>query len=203
MVSTSLTKRGRGRPKGAKNKATLEKAAVMEAFNQRVLNATDSLFNAQLKLATGSQIVFRVDPTINDKGKVVKEEHVHVTDPDEIKALLDEYEGGNGTVDGHYYYFQAVMPNNQAIDSLLNRTFGKPKEFHESEVKVTLENDSPDHKCEKFLADILACRTEDGRSPTLEQGYQALMWAEIDVSKEVREQFIEVHRRKWLGDGIV
>jgi hypothetical protein len=61
--------------------------------------------------------------------------------------------------------------------------------------------DPPDHKCEKFLADILACRTEDGRSPTLEQGYQALMWAEIDVSKEVREQFIEVHRRKWLGGG--
>jgi hypothetical protein len=60
---------------------------------------------------------------------------------------------------------------------------------------------SPDHKCEKFLADILACRTEDGRSPTLEQGYQALMWAEIDVAKEVREQFIEEHRRKWSSSG--
>lgn len=115
---------GAGRKPGSKGKKTLEKLLVIEAFNQRAMLHADALFQAQLKLATGSQRVFRIDETKDGKGNT-KREHVLVTDAEEIKQLLDELEGGDGTVDGNYYYFQTVMPDNRAIDSLLNRSLGK------------------------------------------------------------------------------
>ena len=117
---------GAGRKRGGKNKATLEKQAVNEAFNQRVMLAADALFNAQLKLATGSQKIFRIDEE-EVEGKV-KKIHVNVTDADEIKRLLDLHDGSSGIVDESYYYFTEIAPDNRAIDSLLNRALGKPKE---------------------------------------------------------------------------
>lgn len=119
-------RKGQGRPKGAKSKTTLEKQAVQEAFNQRVMNAADRLFNAQLILAVGSMKVFRIDET-EENGKT-KRVHVHVTDAKEIKALLDEHDGNSGEVDGSYYYFSDVLPDNRAIESMLNRALGKPTE---------------------------------------------------------------------------
>lgn len=121
---------GAGKPKGHKHKATLERQKVLEAFNQRVMAKADALFNAQLTLAVGSMKVFRIDEIEDDKGKK-RREHVHVTDADEIKRLLDEHEGAAGDVDGVYYYFTDVLPDNRAIDSMMNRAFGKPTEHTE------------------------------------------------------------------------
>lgn len=120
---------GAGRPKGAKNKATLEKQKVAEAFNQRVMQKADALFNAQLTLAVGSMKVFRIDE--EGEGKSKKRVHTLVTDADEIKALLDEHDGSPGVVDGVFYYFSDVPPDNKAIDSMLNRALGKPMERRE------------------------------------------------------------------------
>lgn len=120
---------GSGRPRGSLNKSTLEQRKVSEAFNQRVLRAADALFNAQLTLAIGSMKVFRIDEIA--EGAKTKREHVHVTDADEIKALLDVHEGSPGIVEGKFYYFSAVLPDNKAIDSLLNRGLGKPVEKRE------------------------------------------------------------------------
>lgn len=129
---------GAGRKPGSKTKATLEKEKVAEAFNQRVMAKADALFNAQLTLAVGSMKVFRIDETEGEGGKK-KREYTHVTDPDEIKRLLDEHDGGNGVVDGAFYYFSEVMPDNRAIDSMLNRALGKPKETleHAGEIAHT------------------------------------------------------------------
>jgi hypothetical protein len=124
---------GAGRKPGGKNQATLEKEAVQAAFNQRVMQHADNLFNAQLKLAVGSQRVFRID--VNKKGEV---KHTLVTDSEEIKSLLDEYEGSDGEVDGSYYYFQTIIPDNRALDSLLNRTLGRAKESVEHSGEVTV-----------------------------------------------------------------
>lgn len=121
---------GAGRPKGKPTKATLEKQKVLEAFNQRVMAKADALFNAQLMLAVGSMKVFRIDEVEGEGGKT-KREHVHVTDPDEIKALLDEHDGISGTVDGVYYYFTDIAPDNKSIEAMMNRAFGKPKENYE------------------------------------------------------------------------
>lgn len=125
---------GAGRKLGSKDKATLEQQKVLEAFNQRVMAKADALFNAQLYLAVGSMKVFRIDET--GEGKSKKREHVHVTDADEIKVLLDEHDGAPGVVDGVYYYFTDVSPDNRAIDSMLNRALGKPKD--------TVEHQNPD-----------------------------------------------------------
>lgn len=121
---------GAGRRPGSKGKKTLEKIAVQEAFNQRVLLHADHLFTAQYKLAVGSQRVFRIDVTKDSKGNE-KREHTLVTDPDEIKDLLDEHDGESGVVSDSYYYFSEVLPDNRALDSMLNRGLGKPKDSME------------------------------------------------------------------------
>jgi hypothetical protein len=140
---------GAGRPKGSQNKATLEKQKVLEAFNQRVMAKADALFNAQLTLAIGSIKVFRVDEVEGDNGKK-RREHVLVTDPDEIKALLDEHDGAPGVVEGVYYYFSDVLPDNRAIDSMMSRAFGKPTE------KITIDVNELDTDIERELAIITA-----------------------------------------------
>lgn len=125
-------RKGAGRKAGGKNRATLEKEAVLAAFNQRVMQKADVLFNAQLSLAVGSMKVFRIDE--EGEGAKKKRVHVHVTDADEIKALLDEHDGGAGIVEGVYYYFADVLPDNRAIDSLMTRTFGRPTEHVKHEI---------------------------------------------------------------------
>lgn len=120
---------GAGKPKGSKHKSTLERERVQAAFNQRIMAKADALFNAQLMIALGSMKVFRIDK--EGEGSKQKEVHVHVTDADEIKVLLDEHNGMSGVVEGVYYYFADVLPDNKAIEAMLNRSLGKPTEKHE------------------------------------------------------------------------
>jgi hypothetical protein len=124
-----------GRKVGSKSKATLEQQKVLEAFNQRVMAKADALFNAQLTLAVGSMKVFRIDEEEGEGGKK-KRVHSLVTDEDEIKALLDEHDGESGVVDGVYYYFSTIPPDNKAIEAMLNRSLGKAAE--------TVKHSNPD-----------------------------------------------------------
>lgn len=133
---------GAGRPKGSLNKDTLEKKKVEEAFTRRVLNAADRLFNSQLALAEGTTYLYKIVETGSGKDK--KREHVLVTDPDEIKQVLDEAEG-TGIVDDTYYYMTTKAPDNKAIDSLLDRAFGKAVmklggTGDDGEIKVSVTN---------------------------------------------------------------
>lgn len=140
---------GAGRKPGGKNKKTLEKIAIQEAFNQRVLTQADALFNAQLALAVGSIKVFRIDEEEDDKGKP-KRVHTLVTNPKEIKEVLDENEGGAGIVGDSYYFVSDVMPQNVAVESMLNRTLGKPKDSVELTGK-----DGKDLLPEKFVVEVV------------------------------------------------
>jgi len=126
---------GAGRPKGRQGKKTLEQLAVAEAFNQRVLKQADQLFNAQLGLAVGSVRIFRVEESKDKDGKT-KREHVPVTDVCEIKEVLDENGGESGVVNDTYYLITAVIPDNRAIDSMLNRAIGKPKDSVDLNINV-------------------------------------------------------------------
>lgn len=143
---------GAGRKAGGRNKATLEQRAVSDAFNQRIMAKADVLFEAQLMLAVGSMKVFRIDET--GEGSKKKCEHVLVTDPHEIKALLDEHDGMAGTVEGVYYYFQDVLPDNKAIDSLLNRGLGKPVEPHKHSFDLTNLSDEELKALEPILSKL-------------------------------------------------
>jgi hypothetical protein len=118
---------GAGRPKGKKTARVLEREAVLRAFRDRVAAQADGLFNAQIRLAEGCQLLFK-------KSKAASGKHVLVTDPEEIKAFLD----GDEATRAEYYYIATEKPNNEAIRDMLDRTFGKPTQG--------LEVSGPDRK---------------------------------------------------------
>lgn len=139
-----------GRPKGTKLPKTLEKEAVIAAFRQRVFKIANSLVTAQTSLAKGQQMIFRMDPQyetkfskdgVERKVKTGLKKSKLVTDPDEIANYLDELEGAPGEIDDSYYFITTKEPNNQALDSLLDRALGRPKESLEVIDSRTLQVD--------------------------------------------------------------
>lgn len=110
-----------GRPAGSLNKATIEKKEAEKQFIARVVKSVDKLFNAQMSIAQGCNYLYRIEETGEGKNKAKK--HVLVTSPEEIKAYLD------GEVDENdYYYITTHTPDNKAIDSLMDRAFGKARQ---------------------------------------------------------------------------
>lgn len=107
---------GAGRKKGSKNKATLEQAAIKKKFDQKVLRAAGRLFRSQMTLAEGVSFLYRIDK--DSKGKDKKP--VKVTSPEEIEEYLSGETDGSG-----YYYITTISPDNRAIDSMLDRVFGR------------------------------------------------------------------------------
>lgn len=123
---------GSGRPKGTVEPQTIERMEALQRFRSRVAKSVDKLYAAQLSLATGVQMLFRIE--IDEKGKESKPEMV--SDQEEIQKYL----AGDFTEDHAKYYFLATeRPNNQAIDSLMDRTFGKAQQ----NVKVEDERPNP------------------------------------------------------------
>lgn len=121
---------GAGRKKGGKNASSLAKDAALRAFRERVVNAADRLFNAQVSLATGTQMLF----VVHTDSKGVRRKPEIVTDIHTITRFLDENEGEDGVMDNQYaedskaedyYFLTTTPPNNQALQSLLDRAFGK------------------------------------------------------------------------------
>lgn len=107
-----------GRDKGSKNKATLEQKIIMDEIKQRILRSADQLINSQMNLAQGVQMLYKIH---TDK-KGVRSKPELVTSQREIEEYLaGEYEGNNDD----YYFITTERPDNRALDSLLDRTFGK------------------------------------------------------------------------------
>lgn len=125
---------GAGRKKGSKDPHTLEREAVLAAFRERAFRAADILFNAQLTLARGQTLLYKIEKElqIGPKGgkRYVKSKPKLVTDQSEIERYLeglvvegdpDDEQDPNAT----YYFLTTKEPNNFAIDSLLDRALGK------------------------------------------------------------------------------
>jgi hypothetical protein len=93
---------------------TVERMAVIEAYRDRVAQNADRLFNYQMTLARGVSYLYRMD-----KDKDGSEKAVLIEEQDEIVAYLD------GNTDGKYYFISTDKPDNRAIDSMLDRAFGK------------------------------------------------------------------------------
>lgn len=109
---------GAGRPTGKQNASTMERAAIKKAFEERVAANADRLFNFQMTLAQGVTYLFRIHT--DEKGNKSKPELVE--SQAEISAYL------NGEYDGDpedYYFITTERPDNKAIDSMLDRAFGK------------------------------------------------------------------------------
>lgn len=121
---------GAGRKKGKKNQKTLEKEKILEEVKQRIMRRAQNILDAQMSIAQGQQFLYRIDTTIKDKGVRTKSKPILVTDPEEISEYLDgEYgDGENVNTETEYYFITTKEPNNMAIDSMMNRAFGKPQE---------------------------------------------------------------------------
>lgn len=128
------TRPGAGRKKGALSPQTIQKVAALQNFRNRVAKNVDKLFNAQLDLAVGEKylMVKRTEGT----GKDRKSWTEIVTDPQMIVEYLDDTLEND---DKHFYFMTTKPASNMAIDSLLDRTFGKAQ----SNVKLEGDSENP------------------------------------------------------------
>lgn len=108
-----------GRAKGSKNDTTISREVALREFRASVAKVADQLFFTQLNLAKGERFLYHVKWI--GKGAKRRKDVAVVTDRAIIKSyLLDEFQDD----DDNYYYISTKPANNQALDSLLNRTFG-------------------------------------------------------------------------------
>lgn len=113
---------GAGRPKGRKDNATLEREKVEAAIRQRIMRTADKLITSQMNLAKGVQMLFKIETTYDKNGNEKKSKPQLVDDQKEIEEYLA---GERDDTPAEYYFMTTEKPNNQALDSLLDRTFGK------------------------------------------------------------------------------
>lgn len=130
-----------GRPKGSVSAVTLERNKVLEGIRQRVMQKADFLFDKQLQLAAGQQFLYKIEKEFiktgelkngKDKGYYKNKRPKLVTDEWEIRAYLENLvDKANGDIEDEfdpaatYYFITTKEPSNQALDSMLDRTFGR------------------------------------------------------------------------------
>lgn len=129
MESTKEKKKNLGgRPPGPitlERRLELRKRKVMETM---IYHKTAPLIRAGISNALGQNFVYRIDEERDNKGKLLGRKHILVTDSREIAKALDQIEDGGSHPDDKYYYVTAKEPDIRAIEMLLNRGYGKPKE---------------------------------------------------------------------------
>lgn len=109
---------GGGRPKGSKNKVTIEKEHIREEIHRRVLKGSQKIINSQFNLALGCNFLYRIDT--DEDGKRTKP--VLVKDQFEIEKYLS----GDYEEDDSYYFITTEKPDMKAIQDLWDRVIGKP-----------------------------------------------------------------------------
>jgi hypothetical protein len=107
---------GSGKPKGAKNVATISKEQARDALRQIVLAKMSELVDAQLSNATGIKYLVRRDAKSGKFLRVTADMLDQQTDDDLIEMWEKE-------------------PSVQSFTDLMNRALDKPKE-QEQEVKL-------------------------------------------------------------------
>ncbi len=127
---------GSGRPKGSMNASSKERMEIKQALQQRIANNADRLFNAQFNLAVGEQYLMRRHKTgVGTKERTVVD---IVDDPETIKQYLDD---SLDQGDDEFFFISTKQANGAAIDSLLDRAFGKAdsKLENSGEQKIIVE----------------------------------------------------------------
>lgn len=125
---------GAGRPKGKMNARSIEKMAVKKEFEDRVAKQAHQLFNAQVTLALGEQYLFVRYQVKTAKG-MRWSKFERVTDPEVMIQYLD---GDFKDSKDQYFMITAAKPDAHAIDSLLDRAFGKAPQ------NLNIKDDRPD-----------------------------------------------------------
>jgi hypothetical protein len=126
-------------PLSVVRKMELAQKKVMEKL---IYKKTAPLIRAAMITALGQNFVYRIDEERDSKGKLLNRKHVLVEDPNEIARALDQMEEGGQDPDDKYYYITAKEPDARAVEMLLNRGYGKPKETIDlnADVKFSLKD---------------------------------------------------------------
>lgn len=156
---------------GHRSVIALQKDLIKTHIDQRLMRATDVFLNAHISLARGVQFLYRIDKTFVRSGGKNKEtgeangywrneKPALVTAQWEIEKYLEELAENNGDISDDkdegaaYYFITTKEPNQQAIDSGMNRVHGRPKETiaHEGEIVFSLVQLAAQRKSEMLDA---------------------------------------------------
>ena len=110
---------GAGRPKGSMDEDTKLRRQSEREYKQRVSGMTDQLLNAQLTLAMGEVSLFKKEIKGNKTITSL------INNIETVKAYLN---GDLESEDNEYYYIATKPPDGRAIDSVLDRTYGKARQ---------------------------------------------------------------------------
>ena len=127
---------GAGKKKGSHHAKTIETRIALEEMRQRILKDLDPIISAQLQLAKGISYLYKI---VEDEDDNKKRKHILVENPKEIESVMNKTNGEGGNCDGDFYYITTKAPENKAIDSLIDRVFGKAKQS----VEISNEDDKP------------------------------------------------------------
>lgn len=114
-----------GRKKGSKNLKTIEKEKAYEDHQQAILGELIELRSAHFSVAKGTTIVLAKDFIKNKEGQMERlGRFIRITDPEEIEEMI----AGENEEGETYHIIATQDPNPKALEDLVNRVFGKPKE---------------------------------------------------------------------------
>jgi Mg2+ and Co2+ transporter CorA len=147
------SREGAGRPKHSKNPDTIQREEAAKQFKERVAKNVDRLFNAQLDKALGEKYLMVI--TTTGEGAKQRRETTIVTDPETIKDFLDSDEDPKFGEDNEYYFISTKPADNMALDSLLNRSFGRATEKIELEHSGEISTGETDPKLAAEFASFL------------------------------------------------
>lgn len=130
MAKRGGKREGSGRPAGTKNPETLLREEVLKEYRQRVLKASDVLFNSQMSLARGNTYLYKIEKYYEGTGKkrILKRKKPKLV---ETQWEIEDYL--TGITEDHeleekgdtYYFLTTKTPSVKAQDSMLDRAFGK------------------------------------------------------------------------------
>ena len=109
-----------------RNKLRME---MRKEFKARAAKQAQRLLNAQLNLALGSNVLLRFDKGKNGKPLAP----VVVDDEQEVIDFFDGKFKEGINEEGSYYLISTHKPSNAAIDSILDRAFGRPDKDEDDE----------------------------------------------------------------------
>lgn len=112
-------RKGSGRPKGSISEEKRQLLETERAYKKRAAGVADKLLNAQLALALGE---------INLFVKTVRGNKTITTMVDDIETVKQYLSGELEDSDNEYYYLATKNPDGKAIDSILDRTYGKARQ---------------------------------------------------------------------------
>jgi len=157
-------RKGAGGKKGFKltkerKKELKDLREIEKAYKQKVARVTDVLFLSQITLARGCTYLYRIDEVEDKKGIKRKQPPVLVESKAEIEEFLADPEKSNSG--DSYYYITTEKPDNRAIDSMMDRTYGKATQKVETKNEHVINNIQD---IERALKSLAAKRGEDNGS---------------------------------------